>query len=173
MAKIKLLGTFGDYNGQVGQTVFVDGESVASVTPAQIRLISAAMRCEVLAEEGETVDLSDHGVAQALIDGNGKEAAAQPPRMRGDEYERLLEAQKTEESELVRNQIAAVTGNPVVVPEVDDAPEVREFTDWTAESLGEVADKDGIAGLRELADPKGIKSNSIAGLIAEMLQYQG
>lgn len=36
---------------------------------------------------------------------------------------------------------------------------------WTKEELGEIADKNGIAGLREIGEPAGVKGNSIVGLI--------
>lgn len=40
---------------------------------------------------------------------------------------------------------------------------------YTAEELAAVADKHGIKGLREIADPLGIKANSISELIARIL----
>lgn len=44
---------------------------------------------------------------------------------------------------------------------------------YTEEQLAEIADKQGIAGLREIADPLGVKGNSIAGLIASILKTAG
>lgn len=41
---------------------------------------------------------------------------------------------------------------------------------YTKESLAEIADKKGIAGLREIADPLGIKATSIAALIEGILE---
>ena len=40
---------------------------------------------------------------------------------------------------------------------------------WTEEELGELADKEGIAGLRAIAEPAGIKSKSVQGLIEAIL----
>lgn len=40
---------------------------------------------------------------------------------------------------------------------------------YTEEQLGEIADKSGISGLREIADPMGLKSNSIGGLIQAIM----
>lgn len=44
---------------------------------------------------------------------------------------------------------------------------------YTEEQLAEIADKQGIAGLREIADPLGLKGNSIAGLISAILKAAG
>lgn len=44
---------------------------------------------------------------------------------------------------------------------------------YTREQLEEVADKNGIAGLREIAEPMGIKGRGIAELISEILAAQG
>lgn len=50
-----------------------------------------------------------------------------------------------------------------------DAPTIR----YTEEQLVEIADTKGIKGLREIADPMGLKSTSIATLIQEILKVQG
>lgn len=41
---------------------------------------------------------------------------------------------------------------------------------WTEEELGQLADEKGIAGLREIAEPAGVKGNSIAGLIKAIVE---
>lgn len=61
---------------------------------------------------------------------------------------------------------------PVV--EVKKVEEVAAPTvAYTEEQLAEIADKQGIAGLREIADPLGLKGNSIAGLISAILKAAG
>ncbi len=63
----------------------------------------------------------------------------------------------------------------------EEAPLVKEDTknepvaaadtvSYTEERLAEIADKDGIAGLRLIATPMGIKGSSIAALIAEIVK---
>ncbi|MPS48545.1 hypothetical protein [Methylobacillus sp.] len=49
---------------------------------------------------------------------------------------------------------------------------VPDFKIYTLEELSEVADKKGIAGLRAIAEPFGVKNASIKGLIDEFLQDQ-
>lgn len=41
---------------------------------------------------------------------------------------------------------------------------------WTEDELGKIADEEGIAGLRAIADPLGIKDKSVAGLISGLLK---
>ncbi|KJZ17409.1 hypothetical protein TW86_03915 [Halomonas sp. S2151] len=44
---------------------------------------------------------------------------------------------------------------------------------YTADELAAIADEQGISGLREIADPLGIKGRSINELIREITEYQG
>lgn len=57
----------------------------------------------------------------------------------------------------------------------DAAPLVADLMapTYTEDQLAEIADKSGIAGLRDIAVPLGIKGNSIAGLIAAILKTAG
>lgn len=43
---------------------------------------------------------------------------------------------------------------------------------WTRAELEDIADMKGIAGIREIADPMGLRSNAVAKLIAAILQAQ-
>lgn len=75
---------------------------------------------------------------------------------------------------------AILNGVNVPAPSVDGPYEHVEFEQtgtvgstasyWTAEELGAIADESGIAGLRVIAEPAGVKGNSIAGLIAAILK---
>lgn len=75
----------------------------------------------------------------------------------------------------------AVTVETIISPNVDSvapvATDVVEDTTvaqkYTEESLSKIADEQGIAGLREIAEKFGIKGNSIAGLIAAVIKAQG
>lgn len=59
-------------------------------------------------------------------------------------------------------------------PVIAETPrETAPGATYTEEQLAEIADKSGIAGLREIADPLGIKGNSIAGLVAAILKAAG
>jgi hypothetical protein len=62
---------------------------------------------------------------------------------------------------------APVVPAPVHIP---DAPVVARV--YTAEELAEVADQHGIRGIRAIAEPLGLKDNSIAELMAKILNHQ-
>lgn len=57
---------------------------------------------------------------------------------------------------------------PVAPTEVSNAP----HTAYTEAQLAQIADEKGIGGLREIADPLGVKATSIVGLIAAILKHQ-
>lgn len=54
-------------------------------------------------------------------------------------------------------------------PVGDSTTPVSNGVAWTEEELGKIADEQGIAGLREIAEPAGIKSKSVQGLIEAIL----
>lgn len=56
-----------------------------------------------------------------------------------------------------------------IKPKAEPEPEQPKYT---REYLEKVADERGIAGLREIADPKGIKGRGIVELIEEILEHQ-
>lgn len=60
---------------------------------------------------------------------------------------------------------------PVEVKVKVDDPALA-VTDHTVESLSELADKGGIKALRAIAEPMGIKANSISELIEKVMAYQ-
>ena len=64
---------------------------------------------------------------------------------------------------------------PVEAKLTDAAPLVADLMapTYTEDQLAAIADKSGIAGLREIAEPLGIKGNSIAGLVAAILKAAG
>ena len=64
---------------------------------------------------------------------------------------------------------------PVEAKLVDAAPVIADLMApaYTEEQLAAIADKQGIAGLREIAEPLGVKGNSIAGLISSILKAAG
>lgn len=71
---------------------------------------------------------------------------------------------------LIANQnMPAPNETATVVPVEVEKPVITTVA-WTEEELGAVADEQGIAGLREIAEPHGIKGNSIANLIKGILE---
>lgn len=77
--------------------------------------------------------------------------------------------------ELLRLHNTAMEVKAELPLQMDAAPTPESTTKtpaYTREHLEKIADKDGIAGLRKIADPKGIKGRGIAELISEILADQ-
>jgi len=53
-----------------------------------------------------------------------------------------------------------------------ESPKPAKKVEYTFEQLSEIADKRGIAGLREIGEKYGVRSNSIQGLIKEIQEAQ-
>lgn len=53
---------------------------------------------------------------------------------------------------------------------VEVREDVAAVAYWTEEELGKIADAKGIAGVREIAEPAGIRGNSISGLIKAIVK---
>lgn len=139
------------YTGQMGVIFFENGLSVADVLPVDAVRVAGVIGAEW--EDGRPANVS-----QIYLDNMKTEASSE----------------------------AATVAQPEVseVPEVPEVPEAK-LTDaaglvadlmapaYTEEQLAEIADKQGIAGLREIADPLGLKNNSIRGLIDLILKAAG
>lgn len=143
---------FENYTGQMGILFFEDGLSTHPVPFKDANRMSAVMVCEF--EDGTSCN-----PAQRLLDtanqshDQGRETTDQPP---------------AEEPVVI-----APVEEPVVItltPAVDENAPARPTVVYSRDELADIADKKGIAGLREIATPLGIKSNSITGLIEELVK---
>lgn len=93
----------------------------------------------------------------------------------------ILRTEATEGEDIVaaaNAEMAEVMEAPIEViirgeeEKKDDAPIVPAGM-YTREDLESIADKKGINGLREIAEPMGVKGTSIAKLIDSILEYKG
>ena len=136
----------------LGVTEFVDGVSVNDVLPRQINLLAAIVRI-VDAETGvqygpgyefdAVKDLKAVTEDVLLLTEAGQASAAKAEQAR---LEELKQAQ------------------------ADEANGMKKIS-YTQADLEDVADKHGIAGLREIAEPLGIKGTSVAKLIEEIKKF--
>lgn len=133
---------FDSYTGQMGVINFESGVSVGDVLP-----IDAVRVAGIIGAEWE--DGSPANVGQLYLDNMHTSAPTK------------------EESEKAANPDA-----PKTLLTNDDAKiKAKELgVSYTEEQLAKVADGKGIAGLREIADPLGIKGNSIRGLMDAILK---
>lgn len=135
---------FESYTGQMGVIQFVDGVSTGDVLP-----VDAIRVAGIIGAEWE--DGSPANVSQRYLDNMHTQAPTDAEQRQAD----IADAPKTVDTD-----------------EAKDKAELLGVT-YTEEQLAEIADKQGIAGLREIADPLGIKGNSIAGLVAAILKAAG
>lgn len=143
---------FENYTGQMGITFFENGLSLYPVPFKDANRMSAVMICEF--EDGTSCN-----PAQRLLDTANQEANG----VRETEDEVAPEAPV----------VLPVVEAPVLVTleaPVQEQPVLRSTVVYSREDLEEIADKQGIAGLREIAGPLGIKSNSITNLITELVK---
>jgi hypothetical protein len=132
---------FEDYNGQMGVVIYEAGISVGDVSVRDAIRISAALLCEW--EDG-----SSPNIAQSILNNANTPA---PIFKTGAEGQHDLDAAKI-------GTVAQQVAKPV------------SKSEFTVEGLGAIADAEGIKGLRKIADPLGIKSNSIAEMIDAIMR---
>lgn len=144
--KIRLLGQgYEKFDGLFGTTLFAGGVSVDHVSPIQARFFASLMSIE---DADTGIDPGDNALFLASMD-----VPAFAPRM-------FTIAELMESGDYVEPVIVEA---PVVVVKKDV---------FTQAQLEKVADDEGIAGLRKIADPFDIKSTSIAKLIEMILVAQ-
>lgn len=138
------------YTGQMGITFFEDGLSTEVVHFKDAHRMAAVLKCEF--EDGSSCN-----AAQRLLDTAHQEAVV---------------GRVTEDEVSVNPVVTGSVEAPVVIKlEQEQKPRDEAFThSYTRADLEEIADQKGIAGLREIATPLGLKSNSITGLIDELVK---
>lgn len=124
------------YTGQMGVIFFEDGLSLSEVL-----LIDAIRVSGVIGAEWENGTPAN--VSQIYLDNMHTEAKTPEQQAQADS----ADAPKTVDDDESKQKAEALG------------------VSYTEEQLAAVADKEGIGGLREIAEPLGIKSNSIRGLI--------
>jgi hypothetical protein len=137
--------------GYLGMTLFQDGLSVSDVPLREARNLGMAIKVEY--EDG-----SDPNPAQNLLNSMHNKA--------GEALAPVADSEtKSPESEKVIEVVVEVTNDAKVI-------EAAKVPGYTQESLEAVADKDGIKGLRAIAEKFQVKGTSIAELIREILEAQ-
>lgn len=146
--KLKLTQAgFETYTGQMGVVMFKDGVSESDVLPIDAIRISAAIGAEW--EDGTAANVGEMYLnnmhSPAFVGGNDINNLSMP----------------VEGSENGVKPAKAPEGTEVVASET-----------YTEDSLAAIADKEGIAGLRTIADTLSVKGTSIVGLISSIMKAQ-
>lgn len=158
------------YTGMLYQFEFVDGVSITDLTDAQAAMIGAVMRVENV-ESGQQVGAGVDAInarSVTLSDAQAKEkvtadqtAIDNPPI-----------APPTGQIDADHIDVSSIEVQTAPVEQDDQGETDASEMPWTADSLAAIADAKGIAGLRAIAEPKGIKGRSINELIREILAAQ-
>jgi hypothetical protein len=142
------------YTGILGTVMFKDGVSTRDLTPNEQAYFSVVMRVAEIENDGTET----HYSASAELTRTGK---IQMP---------VVEKRKTVEQ--IEAEAPAPAADEVTAPDPMPVEQPTEKKVWTREELEEVADKDGIRGLRVIGTPMGAKNTSIHKLIDEILTFQ-
>jgi hypothetical protein len=133
------------FTAQMGVTQFVDGISTTDVKPQDAVRIAAQFLCEW--EDGTTAS-----VAQSILDHAKATTFSIPVEQNAD-------------------QAFAKQAADAGILTAQNADRGIEKT-YTADDLALIADEHGIKGLRTIAEPLGIKGNSISDLVKAILDKQ-
>lgn len=138
------------FTGQMGTVFFEDGLSTANVKPSDAVRMAAQFLCQW--EDGSTAS-----VAQSILDHAHTTTNNLPAEVNADQ---ALATQRAEAAQLAGH---------VAQPDGTAAPAHR----YTEDELSAIADERGIKGLRAIAEPLGVKGNSISEMIRAILGKQG
>lgn len=145
--KIKIIEAgYENFSGMFGTVAFDKGVSIDHVSHVEINLIASLIKVVDAETEAETGNLATEAAAW-----NKTADVIYYPTMADIEAGREV---------------------PPTISPVQEAQK-QEVKLYTQEELEEIADKKGIAGLREIADPLGVKGTSIVKLIEGIIATQG
>lgn len=169
------------FTGNMGTAVFVDGE--ADVSELEASRIGANIEVMRIDAEGEVIEQISPSLDIVRTKNLSAEVVAASPTSEmilitptdGDDLIaaglEALSAHLVPPAEGGATDPGADPGSPGEGTEGGEATSTTQTT-YTREELEKIADEKGIKGLREIADPLGLKSNSIVPLIDSILEKQ-
>lgn len=178
MARIKLktpgMESFSSYMGTVQ---FENGVSVEDVSTSEINRLAALTNIALIDEDGN--EMGQAGLGAAMVGSNKTQIAPAQHSQTGTDDFKVEETPGPADFNTAPAPVDPIGQDEKDLDalinetgETDEIPPMPETVYERAE-LEKIADEKGIAGLREIADPMGVKDNSINGLIKEILQAQG
>jgi hypothetical protein len=195
MAHYRLTGRgMEHFTGTFGMVQFENGVSVGHVNKAEALRLGSLTRLEEVQDDGTSAQVS---ISNELVQGRNRGIEPRPPLERGKEPESYPEEitpapqvvavedtrkpvdeddeeflEELEEALEVANNEALVEAQALFEAneaKLNPEPEVRRYT---REELEEIADRDGIKGLREIGDKINVKGVAITTLITDILHRQ-
>ena len=165
------------FTGNMGTAVFVDGE--ADVSELEASRIGANIEVMRIDAEGEVIEQISPSLDIVRTKNLSAEVVEASPTSD------MILITPTDGDDLITAGLEALSAHLVPPAEGgetdpgagDGTVEVTEATsttptNYTREELEKIADEKGIKGIREIADPLGLKSNSIVPLIDAILEKQ-
>ncbi len=140
---------FEAYTGNLGMTEFVDGKSVDHISKQEAYALGAMVHVVEIDADGNELGIVSE--AEDMVRRNTVHADVVPTLKRQD-------AVDVEDAATAAAKAAAETKAGIVT--------------YTRDELEEIASAKGIAGIRDIADPLGIKGVAMKTLIAEILVHQ-
>lgn len=156
--KLDALG-FENVTGFVGSIEFKDGVSVEPVAMREAERLGGIMRV-VDAETGEELNAAK-GMSDRLKAAKDEDRVDNKPTV-VDDGEKTTSSESQKESDEVDEQEKQETSAQEV-----DKPKI-----YTEAELADIADREGIAGLRKIGDELDVSDKSVRGLIAKILKKQ-
>lgn len=144
---------FENLTGMLGNVEFVDGVSVENLPQRDADRLGSIMRVEN-SDSGEQVN-----AAKTI------EETLRPERKQSDPVEETTDVSPADE-----DSVESVENDAL---DESVSEETEEVTLYTEAALQIVADEEGIEGLRQIANPLGVKGTSIVKLIDAILKAQG
>lgn len=139
---------FEKYTGMLGDIEFQDGVSVERLGRMQIDRIASAMRCE----SHDGVQL---GAAARLVQG------------------KHMGAPNVNSHQVAVKAPDAMESHPVKAEDPESPEPSTNAKFYTRDQLEVIADAKGILGLRQIAEPLGVKARSVNELMDEIVKAQG
>lgn len=164
--KLKLTGAgFENYTGQMGVIYFIDGLSKHDVMPNDAIRIAGAIGAEW--ENGEPANLGE------IYTQNLNTPAPNITQQSGLQLIQETVGHESLNADQAQMNVAQVVQEVPKNKEEQHTDNQESSKKYTLESLEKIADEQGISGLRAIGNEYGVKANSIASLIKEILQAQG
>lgn len=156
------------HTGMWGSVEFVDGVSTHIVSPKTVNMFKGNISgVEILQDDGVTVDEALNSMFPIVPLGHYIEMGIEPPSVYLTDWLGQYPEGYGPNAEQPKEEKPAEASTEVETEERPATPEGSKVK-YTAEQLEKIADEQGIAGLRAIAEPLGIKARSIAELIKEL-----
>jgi len=190
MPRIRLTGKgYDSFTSFMGTVEFKDGVSVDHVSKAEMNRLGALTAIEIVNDDGTSGGQGGSGVDSVNMRTVGAPVVSEMERGKDEDFPEVepvedveLGGAGTDEDE-VGDELDAIEAdiaeseNAGATDEPKEGDEVVEGEDepakvYTRAELGEIADKSGMAGLREIGEHLDVRDTSIVGLIDKIIDKQ-